>query len=42
MVEQIRPFVNSGDIYGAIQTYYTIITPYLQDTGRIYQQENPL
>ena len=42
IIEQIRPFVDNGDIYGALQTYYTIITPYLQDTGRIYQQENTL
>jgi uncharacterized protein len=34
IVEQIRPFVDNGDIYGALQTYYELVTPYVQWTGK--------
>lgn len=32
IVEEIRPFVNNGDMYGAIEHYYKLITPYLDGT----------
>lgn len=32
IVEKIRPFVDNGDMYGAIDTYYKLITPYLDGT----------
>ncbi len=35
IIEQIRPFVNNEDIYGAVNKYYEIITPYLEWTGKI-------
>ncbi len=39
MIDQIRTYVNSGDIYGAIQTYYDLITPYVQWTGKARSEE---
>lgn len=40
IVEQIRPFVNSGDIYGATQMYYNLIIPYIQWTGKARSEES--
>ena len=42
IVEQIRPYVDSGDIYGALQTYYDLITPYVQWTGKARSEETNL
>ncbi len=42
MVEQIRPYVDSGDIYGAIQTYYDLVMPYVQWTGKARSEESNL
>jgi uncharacterized protein len=42
IINKIRPFVNSGDIYGAIQTYYSIVTPYIQWTGKARSNETNL
>lgn len=39
IVEKIRPYVDSGDIYKAIQIYYDLITPYIEWTGKARSED---
>ncbi len=40
IVEKIRPYVNNGDMVGAIQTYYDLVTPYISWTGKAHKETN--
>lgn len=42
IIEKIRPFVNNGDMYGAVELYYKLITPYLDGTVKATEQNTDI
>ncbi len=42
IIEKIRPFVDNGDMYGAVELYYKLITPYLDGTVKAIEQNTDI
>lgn len=42
IIEKIRPFVDNGDIYGAVELYYKLITPYFDGTVKAIEQNTDI